>query len=115
MVIKDPKDVPIKKMSDYKGITKQVYIGPEDGSNEIVMRYFSVEPGCSTPYHDHNFPHVVKVEKGLGVLVDKDKNEQELTPGKLVYVHDDEVHCFRNTGNDSFDFICIVPIRGEIK
>ncbi len=113
MIVKDPKDVPFNDMSNFKGITKQVYIGPEDGSNEIVMRYFSVEPGCSTPYHDHNFPHVVKVEKGSGVLVDKDKKEHKLDKGTLVYVNDDEVHCFKNIGDDSFDFICIVPPRGE--
>ncbi len=113
MVVKDSAKVPYADMSNFKGITKQVLIGPEEGSYEIIMRYFSVEPGCSTPYHDHNFPHVVKVEKGVGVIVDKDGKESELFPGKVVYVNDDETHCFKNTGTESFDFICIVPERGE--
>jgi len=113
MVIKNPKDVPFEDMRNFNGITKQIYIGPDDGSKEIIMRYFSVEPECSTPYHDHDFPHIVKVEKGNGVLVDKDKKEHKLVAGSLAYVHDDEVHCFKNTGTENFDFICIVPPRGE--
>lgn len=113
MIIKRIDEVPYEDMSQIKGISKQILIGQKDGSHEVIVRYFSVEPGFSTPYHDHNFPHLVKVEKGTGVLVDKDKNEHDLTAGKYVYVHDDEVHCFKNTGTDSFDFICIVPLRGE--
>ena len=39
--------------------------------------------------------------------------EHKLDKGTRVYVNDDEVHCFKNIGDDSFDFICIVPPRGE--
>ncbi|MFC2097616.1 cupin domain-containing protein [Bacteroidota bacterium] len=113
MVIKHPRDIPFEDMSKHKGVKKQIYIGPKDGSNEIVMRYFSVEPGYSTPYHCHNFPHVVKVEKGNGVLVNMDGTENDLSVGKVAFVDEDEIHCFKNTGDESFDFLCIVPLRGE--
>lgn len=113
MVIKYLRDVPYEDMSAYKGIRKQILIGPKDGSNEIVMRYFRVEPGANTPYHTHDFPHVVKVEKGRGALVDKDGNEHQLECSQVVYVPDDEIHSFKNTGDESFEFICIVPPRGE--
>ena len=113
MVIKNIKNVPYEDMSAYNGIRKQVLVGRKDGSNEIVMRYFSVEPGGNTPYHDHGFPHVVKVEKGKGIVIDKDGNEHSLEQGHVIYIHDDEVHGFKNEGAESFDFICIVPPRGE--
>lgn len=113
MVIKDEKEVPFKDIPGYKGVKKAFYIGPSDGSDEIVMRYFSVAPGGNTPYHSHNFPHLVKVEKGQGVAIDSEGAEHRLTAGQLVYLHDNEVHGFKNTGTEPFDFLCIVPIRGE--
>ena len=30
-----------------------------------------------------------------------------------IYIHDNELHQFRNTGAEPFDFICVVPQRGE--
>ncbi len=113
MVIKNLKEVPYEDMSAFKGVKKQILIGTKDGSNEIVMRYFSLEPGGNTPYHSHGFPHVVKVEKGQGIIIDKHGKEHSLEHNQVIYIEDEEVHGFKNTGNESFDFICIVPPRGE--
>ena len=113
MVIKQLEEVPFEDMSGYNKVTKQICIGPKDGSDEIVMRYFSVAPGGNTPYHDHGFPHLVKVEKGEGVVIDPEGGEHPLKAGQMVYVRDDEVHGFKNTGKGPFDFVCIVPRRGE--
>ena len=74
MIVKDTKEIPYADSSAYPGVSKQIYIGEKDGSAEIAMRYFSVEPGKSTPYHSHGFPHLVKVEKGIGV------NAAKMTP-----------------------------------
>ncbi|MBN1348890.1 cupin domain-containing protein [candidate division KSB1 bacterium] len=113
MIIKHPADIRYEDMTGYKNVKKQILIGPADGSEEIVMRYFSVEPGGATPYHQHDFPHLVKIEKGQGVAIDADRREHPLSAGQLVYLHDNEIHGFKNTGSIPFDFICIVPRRGE--
>ncbi len=113
MIIKDTENIPYEYTSKYNGVKKQIYIGTKDGSNEIVMRYFSLEPGGKTPYHSHNFPHLVKIEKGKGVVIDKDGSEHEIEVGKVVYINDDEVHGFKNVGDEPFELICIVPDRGE--
>ncbi len=113
MIIKKSDEVPYEDMSAFKGVKKQILIGSKDGSDEIVMRLFSVEPGGNTPYHSHGFPHVIKVEKGKGIVIDKDGNEHKLECNHVIYVQDDEVHGFKNPGNEPFDFICIVPPRGE--
>ena len=113
MIIKKANDVPYEDTIGYKKFKKQIFIGPRDGSNEIVMRYFSVEPGGSTPYHNHDFPHLVKVEKGKGLVIDSDGKEHQLNVGQLVYIPDNEVHSFKNIGTNSFDILCIVPMRGE--
>jgi len=113
MIIKKLADSPFADMTGFDNITKQIVIGPNDGSAEIVLRYFTVAPGGSSPYHDHGFPHLVKVESGRGIVVDPDENEHPVAAGDYVYVEDDERHCFKNDGDEPFAFICIVPGRGE--
>ena len=98
---------------EYVGVEKQVLIGREDGSDEIIMRYFSVKPGGNTPYHAHDFPHLVQIQKGEGVAIDPDGNEHPLSAGMVVYVPENEIHGFKNTGSEPFDIICVVPERGE--
>ena len=114
MKIKRRDDVPLADTQGYAAVTKQVVLGPDDGSDEIVLRYFSVAPGGATPYHSHDFPHLVKIEAGRGVAVDADKKEFPLVAGDYVYVDSDEIHNFKNTGDEPFEFICVVPLRGEL-
>jgi len=99
--------------SGYAGVTKQIVLGPADGSDEIVLRYFSVAEGGATPWHAHDFPHLVRIEAGRGVAVDADGTERAVSVGDYVYVAPNEMHNFKNTGDEPLDFICIVPTRGE--
>ena len=113
MMIKALRDVPSVELEGYEGVKKQIVIGPDDGSDEIVLRYFSLKPGGTTPHHAHGFPHLVKIEVGSGMATDASGRELPLQAGDYVYVHDNEAHHFTNTGSEPFEFICIVPIRGE--
>jgi quercetin dioxygenase-like cupin family protein len=113
MILKQLENVPFADTSGYEGVKKQVILGPEDGSDEIVMRHFRVAPGGSTPYHAHDWPHLVKIEEGRGVTVDADGNETPVRAGDFIYLTDNETHQFRSTGETSFEFMCIVPRRGE--
>jgi quercetin dioxygenase-like cupin family protein len=111
--IKRREDVPSEAVSGYAGVAKQIVLGPEDGSNEIVLRYFSLDKGGATPRHTHDFPHLVRVESGLGAAVDPGGAEDPLKAGDYVYVAPNELHNFKNAGEEPFEFICIVPARGE--
>ncbi|MBW1781578.1 MAG: cupin domain-containing protein [Deltaproteobacteria bacterium] len=113
MIVKKLTDNPFGDMPGHDNIKKQIVIGPDEGSNEIVLRYFKVEPGASSPDHQHDFPHLVKVEAGEGAVIDPDGKEHPIKAGDYVYVHDNEAHCFKNIGPTSLEFICVVPARGE--
>lgn len=113
MVVKHISEVPVQTMEGYNGVSKQILIGRDDGSEEVVVRCFRLEPGGATPYHSHDFPHLVKVEEGEGVAVDADGNEHSLHVGRLVYIPDNEMHGFKNPGTAPFVILCIVPGRGE--
>jgi quercetin dioxygenase-like cupin family protein len=113
MVIKKLSDVPFTDLQGYDHIKKQIVIGPDDGSQEIVLRYFSIEPGGASPHHTHDYPHLVKIEAGNGMVTDATGNEHHLQTGNYVYINNNQAHRFRNTGSESFDFICIVPQKAE--
>jgi len=113
MIVKNLAEVPCGAMPGYENIRKQIVLGPDDGSNEIILRYFSLDSGVSTPHHAHGFPHLVKIEAGTGVVVNESGLERKVQQGDYVFISDNEIHHFTNTGVEVFDFICIVPRRGE--
>jgi quercetin dioxygenase-like cupin family protein len=113
MRIKKRHEAPRAAVPGYPGVTKQIPLGPEDGSDEIVLRYFTVAQGEATPYHNHDFPHLVKIESGCGAAVNEAGEAMAIVGGDYVYVAPNEQHCFRNTGREPLEFICIVPMRGE--
>lgn len=113
MIIKKLSDVPSVDLQGYDGVKKQIVIGPDDGSQEIVLRHFSLKPGGASPHHTHDFPHLVRIEAGKGALTDGAGNEHQMQAGHYVYIQSNEIHQFRNTGSEQFSFICIVPRRGE--
>ena len=111
MKIKRRDEVRLTEAPGFTGVAKQVVLGPADGSDEIVLRYFTVEPDGTTPRHSHDFPHLMKVEKGSGVAVDPDGVERPVGIGDYVYVPPDEVHNFKNTGDKPFVFLCLIPLQ----
>ena len=113
MIIKNLRNVPVAKMPGSESVKKQIVIGPDDRSNEIVLRYFSIGSEGTSPRHAHDFPHLVKIEAGNGVLTDETGIDHPVRKGDYVFIKDNEVHNFKNTGTEPFEFICIVPRRGE--
>jgi quercetin dioxygenase-like cupin family protein len=113
MIIKKLSDTPQVDVPGVVNVKKRIVLGPKDGSEEIVLRYFSVGPGGMTPHHAHDFPHLVKIEAGIGSATDAEGNESRLQAGDYVYVENNEIHHFSNRGTEPFEFICIVPRRGE--
>jgi len=89
-------------------VTMQILIGPDDGSRDIIMRRFELREGGETPYHTHDFAHVVKVLEGDGTLRDKNGEGHPLKPGMSAFVPGGERHQFLNSGKDPFAFLCII-------
>ncbi len=110
MIIKNDADVREDYLEEegINNVLRRVLIGPEDGSESIIMRYFKVLPGGNTPFHNHDFEHVVKVEKGKGVVIKEDKEETVITEGQSLFIGKKEKHQFKNPFKSTFEFICII-------
>ncbi|MFC1615750.1 cupin domain-containing protein [Patescibacteria group bacterium] len=96
------------QMTDAKNVVLKILIGPDDDSKDIIMRHFTVLPGGHTPLHNHEFEHVIKIEKNKGIMIDKNGREHEVGPGHCAYVEPNEKHQFKNPFDEPFEFICII-------
>jgi len=108
-VIHHYTDIPAQPTEEAEGVTVRWLLTREDGAPHFAMRVFDVTPGHSTPYHSHWWEHEVFVLAGEGVVRDESGEEAPLRPGSVVLVPGGERHCFRNTGDELFRFICLIP------
>jgi quercetin dioxygenase-like cupin family protein len=110
VLIRDYKDIAATPYAG--GVEKRVVIGPKQGAPTFVMRVFDLPPGTSSPFHSHDWEHEVFVLSGKGVAV-AENGETSVEPDDAIFVPPHEKHCFKNTGQDTFRFMCLVPLRGE--
>lgn len=116
MKVKIEQEIPetFAEEAGANNVTKRILIGPDDGSSKIIMRYFKVLPGGNTPFHTHDFEHVVRVEKGKGIVVDESGREFPISQGHSVFVASGEKHQFKNPNEEPFEFICTILNPDEI-
>lgn len=91
-----------------RGARIRMLIGPEDGASRFHMRHFEVDPGGHTPHHSHVHEHECLVLKGTGI-VKSAQGDRAFKPGDVVFVPSNEMHQFLNTGDESCEFICLIP------
>ncbi len=86
----------------------RILISEADGAPSFAMRQFEVEVGGHTPKHQHPYEHEIFVIDGVGTILEGE-TVHPLKKGDLVLVKPDEVHQFRNTGDQPFKFLCLIP------
>ena len=99
-------------MDGANNVSKAITVGTREGWDGHVMRLFRIGPGGYTPKHAHDWEHVVYVATGNG-KVSIGGDTHELERGDYVFVPPNAEHQFRNSADGDFEFICIVPDRGE--
>lgn len=106
---------PEVQMEGASNVRMKILIGPDDGSGNIIMRHFFVAPGGNTPFHNHNYEHVIKIERGKGLAVDEKGVEHEVTEGQSLYVRPGDLHQFKNPFGETFEFLCIIPNPAKLQ
>jgi quercetin dioxygenase-like cupin family protein len=110
MIKKKDSEVKTEYLNDKEtfNVQKKVLIGPEDGSHNIVMRRFIVAPGGFTPHHTHDFEHVVRVEKGKGIVINGLGKEIAISKGDNLFINNNEKHQFKNPYKKPLEFFCTI-------
>ena len=93
-------------------VEKRLLVGPNDAAPNFSMRKFTVGADGNTPYHTHPWEHEVYVLAGQGE-VRFAGGSQSILPGDFAFVPPNDEHQFANTGDEPFEFLCMVPLDGE--
>ncbi len=114
MFVSHRDDIEKKKLevASMKGVTKQILVGPHEGWDDHVMRMFTLEEGGYAPKHSHDWPHIVYVVEGEGILYFEGE-EHAIKAGSTAFVDSNKEHQLKNNGSRQFVFLCIVPRRGD--
>jgi quercetin dioxygenase-like cupin family protein len=96
-----------------KDVVKKSIITPAEGWKGHVMRIFEIGAGGYTPKHAHPWYHVNYILEGKGELY-LDGAVNQVEAGSYAYVPENSIHQFKNTGDGTFRFICIVPEEGDV-
>lgn len=91
-----------------EGVTIRWLIDENSPAPNFLMRHFTIEVGGFTPFHKHSWEHEVFILKGRGVVRIGDE-EWELHPYDTVFVAPNEMHNFRNEGDEPFEMLCMIP------
>jgi len=83
-------------------------ISKADGAENFSMRMFELQPGGRTPLHTHPHEHEVYIVQGQGVFV-FEGGEHPLNTDYVIFVPGSKEHCFKNTGDSTLRFLCIIP------
>lgn len=99
---------------DIKGVTVRWLISRDERAPHFAMRYFEVEPGGWTVLHLHSHDHGVIILRGKGKVL-LGKKEAEISFGDVVYIPPNEIHQFKNAGDEPFGFICVIPNKEMVR
>ncbi|RTZ99926.1 MAG: cupin domain-containing protein [Deltaproteobacteria bacterium] len=114
--------MPVRKYSDLlatavrmegaKNVFKKIPVGASEGWEGYTLRTFTLEPGGHTPRYSHDWEHVNYIIRGRGILM-IDGKDHEVSERDFAFVPPNSAHQFSNPNDEVFEFICIVPNRGE--
>jgi quercetin dioxygenase-like cupin family protein len=78
------------------------------GAENFAMRLFEMEPGGYSPLHSHPWEHEVFILEGEGTVFGNGK-ENKFKAGDVIFIPPNEKHQFKNTGEKTVKFLCLVP------
>lgn len=114
MTVKNTTQVEAKPVAAGVGTTIQVLIPAGEGPN-FAMRKFSMQPGGGMPRHTNTVEHEQYVLRGqahIGI----GGEEFDVKAGDVVFIPAGVPHFYTNTGDEPFEFLCMVPNQpDEIK
>ena len=85
-------------------------ITKEMGAPNFAMRLFEMEPKGHSPFHSHPWEHEVFILEGEGLAV-SENGEKKFRTGDVVFVLPNEKHQFKNNGEKTLKFLCLVPLH----
>jgi quercetin dioxygenase-like cupin family protein len=86
-------------------------ISKKDGSINFAMRLFDIEPKGEIYLHKHKHEHEIFVLEGKGKISGSD---EEFGTGDVIFIPGGEKHGFKNIGEGTLRFLCMIPAAASI-
>jgi quercetin dioxygenase-like cupin family protein len=107
MPVKHIQEITASEVPQGIGVTKKVLLPREEMPN-FEMRCFILQPGGKMPNHTNEVEHEQYVINGRAKIGIGDE-VFEVKKGNVVYIPAKVPHWYSNIGDDTFEFICLVP------
>src|SRR5512145_1429095 len=111
MPVKHSTDVEMKNVAAGKDTTIQVLISAQEGPN-FAMRKFSIQPGGGMPRHTNTVEHEQYVLRGEATITIGEEMHR-VKAGDIVFIPKGVVHSYQNTGEEPFEFLCMIPNKED--
>jgi quercetin dioxygenase-like cupin family protein len=111
MSVKHTSDVEAKNVAAGKDTAIQVLISPQEGPN-FALRKFSMQKGGGMPLHTNTVEHEQYVLRGQA-KIGIGGETYEVKQGDVVFIPAGVVHFYENTGEEPFEFLCIIPNKED--
>jgi len=111
MTVKHAANVESKNVAAGKDTTIQVLISAQEGPN-FAMRKFSMQPGGGMPRHTNTVEHEQYVLRGQATITIGEETHH-IQAGDVVFIPDGVIHSYENTGEEPFEFLCLIPNKED--
>ena len=111
MPVKHSQEVETKNVAAGKDTTIQVLISAQEGPN-FALRKFSMQKGGGIPRHTNTLEHEQYVLRGEATITIGDETHH-LKMGDVVFIPEGVIHSYENTGEEPFEFLCIIPNKED--
>lgn len=111
MTVKHSNDVEAKNVAAGRDTTIQVLISAQDGPN-FALRKFSMQKRGGMPRHTNTLEHEQYVLNGRATITIGEETHYVKT-GDVVFIPEGAIHSYQNTGEEPFEFLCIIPNKAD--
>ena len=111
MTVKHAVDVEANDVLNAKDTKIQVLISSREGPN-FALRKFSMQKDGGMPHHTNTVEHEQYV-LGRQATITIGKETHHVKAGDVVFIPEGVVHSYQNTGEEPFEFLCIIPNKED--
>ena len=111
MTVKHAVDVEANDVVNARDTKIQVLISAKEGPN-FALRKFSMQKSGGMPRHTNTVEHEQYVLRGEATITIGDERHQ-VKAGDVVFIPEGVIHSYQNTGDEPFEFLCIIPNKED--
>ncbi len=104
----DVEEIDLKDYDSTGTTIRWLVTKEKDGAPNFALRRFEVQLGGQIGMHNHKQEHEIYILSGEIEVITE--NETYLVKANdVLYVPPDEVHGYKNNGDTTVSFLCIIP------